>query len=69
MLVVLNLDPHGARETTIHLDMPALGLAWDASFVAEDEMTGQKFTWWERNYVRLDPHHEPAHILTVRRAG
>ena len=69
VLVVLNLDPHGARETTIHLDMPALGMAWDASFVAEDELSGQKFTWWERNYVRLDPHHEPAHILTVRRAG
>ena len=23
---VVNLDPHGARETTVHLDMPALGL-------------------------------------------
>jgi starch synthase (maltosyl-transferring) len=69
VLIVLNLDPHGTRETTIHLDMPALGMAWDASFVAEDELSGQKFTWWEHNYVRLDPHHEPAHILTVRRAG
>jgi starch synthase (maltosyl-transferring) len=69
VLVVLNLDPHGTRETTIKLDMPALGLAWDASFVAEDELSGQKFTWGEYNYVRLDPHHEPAHILTVRRAG
>ena len=32
VLVVVNLDPHGARETTVHLDMPALGLDWDSRF-------------------------------------
>ena len=25
VIVVVNLDPHGARETTVHLNMPALG--------------------------------------------
>jgi starch synthase (maltosyl-transferring) len=69
VIVVLNLDPHSTRETTVHLDMPALGLGWEASFVVEDELSGQKFTWGEHDYVRLDPHQEPAHILTVRRAG
>ncbi|MGH3998495.1 MAG: alpha-1,4-glucan--maltose-1-phosphate maltosyltransferase, partial [Pseudonocardiaceae bacterium] len=28
VLVVLNLDPHGVRETMVRLDMPSLGLDW-----------------------------------------
>ena len=67
MIVVVNLDPHATRETTVHLDLPALGLDWHDSFVVHDEITGQTWTWGEHNYVRLDPHHEPAHVLTVRR--
>ncbi len=65
--MVINIDPHATRETTVHLDMPALGLDWADQFVVHDEITGESWTWWERNYVRLDPYHEPAHILTVRR--
>jgi starch synthase (maltosyl-transferring) len=67
VLVVVNLDPHGARETTVHLDMPALGMRWDEGFAAHDELSGETFVWGEHNYVRLDPFHEPAHIFTVRR--
>ncbi len=67
VVVVLNLDPHAARETTVHLNMPALGLDWHDSFVVHDEITGQDWTWGEHDYVRLDPFHEPAHVLTVRR--
>ncbi len=69
VIVVVNVDPHGARETTIHLDMPALGMDWPETFVAHDEITGESWTWNEHNYVRLDPHVEPAHVLTVRRTG
>ena len=67
MIVVVNLDPHSTRETTVHLDLPALGLRWDDSFAVHDEITGQDWSWGQHNYVRLDPAHEPAHILTVRR--
>ncbi|WP_256789406.1 alpha-1,4-glucan--maltose-1-phosphate maltosyltransferase [Frankia sp. AvcI1] len=66
VLVIVNLDPHEARETTVRLDMPALGLGWDDSFDVTDEITGQTFRWGRDNYVRLDPSVEPAHILTVR---
>ncbi len=69
VIVVVNLDPHGARETTIHLDMPALGHSWQDSFVVRDEISGQTWTWHEHNFIRLDPHVEPAHVLTVRRSG
>ena len=69
VIVVVNVDPHATRETMVRLDMPALGLDWHDSFLVQDEITGVSWTWWEHNYVRLDPHYEPAHILTVRRPG
>ncbi len=69
VIVVVNVDPHGARETMVHLDMPALGMDWTDSFLVRDELTGQSWSWWEHSYVRLDPHVEPAHILSVRRSG
>ena len=68
VIVVVNLDPHGTRETTVRLDMPALGMDWHDRFVVHDELTGEDWTWGDQNYVRLDPHHEPAHILTLRSA-
>ncbi|MFC5178461.1 alpha-1,4-glucan--maltose-1-phosphate maltosyltransferase [Nocardioides taihuensis] len=67
VISVINLDPHAARETTVHLDLPALGLDWGDSFVVHDEITGQDWTWSQHNYVRLDPAREPAHVLSVRR--
>jgi starch synthase (maltosyl-transferring) len=68
VLVVINLDPHGARETTVHLNMPALGMGWHDSFTVYDEITTQTWNWKEHSFVRLDPGHEPAHILSVRKA-
>lgn len=66
VIVVLNLDPHAVRETTVHLDLPALGLEWGDSFVVRDEITGEEWTWSQHAYVRLDPGSEPAHVLSVR---
>ena len=67
VIVVVNLDPHGARETMIHLDMPALGLDWRDSFVARDEITAAEWSWSQHTYVRLDPSVEPAHVISIRR--
>jgi len=69
VLVIVNVDPHGARETTVHLNMPALGLGWSDSFAVHDEISGASYVWGEHNYVRLDPYQEPAHVFTVRRTG
>jgi starch synthase (maltosyl-transferring) len=63
---VVNLDPHATRETTLHLDMSALGHDWSDVIEVKDEVTGQHFWWGEQPYVRLDPYTEPAHVLTVR---
>jgi starch synthase (maltosyl-transferring) len=63
VLVVVNTDPHSVRETTIHLNLAALGV--EGSFKVTDLITGAKFEWGEHNYVRLDSFTEPAHILRV----
>ncbi|WP_084704079.1 alpha-1,4-glucan--maltose-1-phosphate maltosyltransferase [Phaeacidiphilus oryzae] len=68
VLVVVNLDPRHTQETTLTLDMPALGLAEDDRLTARDELTGAVYDWGRQNYVRLDPTQQSAHILTVRRA-
>ncbi len=65
VIVVVNLNPHGTQEGTVGLNMPALGLDWHDGLTVRDELTGVLFNWGEYNYVRLDPWHEPAHILTV----
>jgi starch synthase (maltosyl-transferring) len=65
VIVVLNLDPHGARETVVHIDPQTLGVTGDA-YVVHDELSGQDWAWGRDNYVRLDPGTESAHILTVR---
>lgn len=67
VIVVANVDPHGTRETIVHLTMPALGFDWHETFSVVDEITGETWRWGERNYVRLDPSHEPVHILAIRR--
>ncbi|GAA3710892.1 alpha-1,4-glucan--maltose-1-phosphate maltosyltransferase [Zhihengliuella alba] len=73
VLVVVNLDPHAARESTVTLDLPALDLTpgdldGDGRFEVRDLLTGQSWRWGEHNYVRLDPYQEPAHILHIVRS-
>jgi starch synthase (maltosyl-transferring) len=67
VVVVVNVDPHGARECTVKLTMPELGFDWHERFAAHDLVTGQTFDWGEYNFVRLDPGREPAHVIHVRR--
>jgi starch synthase (maltosyl-transferring) len=69
VIVVVNLDPHGARETMVDLDLPALGMDWGETFSVHDLLTGASWLWGARSYVRLDPFVEPAHVLAVRRSA
>jgi starch synthase (maltosyl-transferring) len=66
VLVVANLDPHATRETWVHLDMEALGMATWSTFDAHDHMTNQTWEWRQDNFVRLGPDSEPVHIIHVR---
>jgi starch synthase (maltosyl-transferring) len=65
VVVVVNLDPHSAQESTVHLDHAALGLTPGQAFIAHDLLTGQSYGWDEEVYVRLDPFHQVAHIIQV----
>ena len=65
IIVVVNVDPHSVRETTVHLDFAKLGLPSDAKFEVHDLITGDKWVWGANNYVRLDSFVESAHVLHV----
>ncbi len=72
VIVVVNVDPHGIRESTVTLDLAALELdpetlTHNGGFVVDDLISGESWEWGEHNYVRLDAHVEPAHILNIRR--
>ncbi|WP_306632391.1 alpha-1,4-glucan--maltose-1-phosphate maltosyltransferase [Arthrobacter sp. B1I2] len=72
IIVVVNVDPHVTKECSVALDLAALELdpqdrTPGGGFYVDDLITGQSWEWGEFNYVRLDPHVEPAHILSVRR--
>ncbi len=65
IIVVANVDPHSVRETTVHLDLAALGLEPGSMFEVKDLITGARYRWGADNYVRLDAFTEPVHILRI----
>jgi starch synthase (maltosyl-transferring) len=65
IIVVANLDPHGARETMVHLDLPRIGRLPGDVFTVRDLISGAVWEWGSDDYVRLDPFQEPVHILAV----
>ena len=67
LLCVVNLDPHHAQDTTVHLDLGALGLPHDVRYHLRDELTGDSYEWTgESGYVRLDPGAgQVAHLFNV----
>ncbi|MDO5496016.1 MAG: alpha-1,4-glucan--maltose-1-phosphate maltosyltransferase [bacterium] len=69
VLVVVNLDPFVTHEAEITLDLEALGIPAGTTMEVTDQLTGETYWWGERAFVRLDPHHRPAHVLVVRPAG
>jgi starch synthase (maltosyl-transferring) len=68
MLVVVNLDPNSAQETTLGLDLGAVGLPLQGPYTAVDELTGDVYTWdGPSPYVLLDPWQgQVAHVLAFR---
>lgn len=65
VLVVVTLNPFGAEEATLWLDMGALGMEWYERFWVRDEVTGEEYQWGQTNYIRLDPARAVAHILNM----
>ncbi|GAA1480301.1 alpha-1,4-glucan--maltose-1-phosphate maltosyltransferase [Gordonia sinesedis] len=65
VVTVVNLNPFGAEESTLWLDMPALGFEWQDRFTGVDEVTGEEFSWGQANYIRLEPWRQVAHIVSL----
>ena len=68
ILIVVNLDPTFAQETTVHWDMASLGMTSD-SFKVRDLLDGSSYDWSPHSFVRLDPARpsgKVAHICQVR---
>lgn len=66
ILCVVNLDPHHPREATTGLDLWQLGMEHASAIEVHDLLTGARYVWdGPNNYVRLDPHVEPAHVLAL----
>jgi starch synthase (maltosyl-transferring) len=68
ILVVVNLDPNFAQETTVHWDMNSLGFSAD-TFEATDLIDSAKYQWSPHTYIRLDPTRlsgKVVHIVKVK---
>jgi len=65
VLVVCSTDPHNEQSTTIHWNMPELGLAWGDDFMVHDYVTGTAWRWSEHTFVKLSPAQNVAHIVKI----
>lgn len=68
ILVVVNLDPHYMQSGWLDLPLDYFGLDPHQAFQAHDLLTDNRFLWQgTHNYIELNPHVVPAHILRIRR--
>ena len=65
ILVAVNLDPVNAHFCTAFVPPEVVGVTPGRSYRVTDLLTGARYVWSDRNYVRLDPAVESAHILRV----
>jgi len=65
VLVVVNLNPFGAEQATVALELPVLGRGWDERFWVRDEITAESYEWGRANFVRLEPWRSVAHVLAL----
>ena len=67
ILAAVNLDPLHAQACTALVPPDVVGVAPGRSYRVTDLLTGSSYVWSDRNYVRLDPAVESAHILRVEK--
>jgi starch synthase (maltosyl-transferring) len=66
VIVVVNLNPWQVREATLEISEELLTRLPRPPFIVDDLISGERYAWGPRNYVRLDPiGGQPAHILRV----
>lgn len=67
ILILVNLDPDNMQSGFAEVPLELLGIDENSEYQVTDLLTDQTFTWHgRRNYVQLDPHSMPAHILSIK---
>jgi starch synthase (maltosyl-transferring) len=68
LLIAVNTDPTRPHHTMVSVPLDLLGIPEQRPYRVEDLLTGARYTWQgSRNYVRLDPAYQVAHVLRVLR--
>ena len=67
VVCVVNLDPHHTQSGWVELDASAFDITPGQAYQMHDLLSGSRFLWnGTRNYVSLDPHRSPAHVMHLR---
>ncbi|MTA85204.1 MAG: DUF3416 domain-containing protein [Actinobacteria bacterium] len=66
LLIVVNLDPNFAQETTVYWDLPTLGINAE-SFDVTDLIDGKSYKWGRETYIRLDPTRLSGKVVHIAR--
>jgi starch synthase (maltosyl-transferring) len=68
LLICVNTDPKRPHHTMVNVPLDLLDIPEHRPYQVEDLLTGAKYTWQgSRNYVRLDPAVQVAHVFRVLR--
>jgi starch synthase (maltosyl-transferring) len=65
LLVAVNLDSSNVQSCTAVVPHDAIGALPGQSYRVRDLITNDSYVWSERNFVRLDPAVQPAHVLRL----
>jgi starch synthase (maltosyl-transferring) len=66
LLIVVNLDPNFAQETTVCWDLAALGITAE-SFGVTDLIDSKSYQWGRETYIRLDPTRSSGKVIHIAR--
>ena len=66
LLIVVNLDPNFAQETTVYWDLGSLGITTE-SFDVTDLIDGKSYRWGRETYIRLDPTRLSGKVVHIAR--
>jgi starch synthase (maltosyl-transferring) len=66
LLIVVNLDPNFAQETTVYWNLAALGITAE-SFGVTDLVDSKSYQWGRETYIRLDPTRLSGKVVHIAR--
>jgi len=68
VFVAVSLDPFNPQSSFVSVPVEDFGISKGDPYELDDLLGGETFRWnGSRNYIALDPHNRPAHILRLRR--